>query len=215
MKSIILKDIYVQRYLLISGIVLSLGTVLIPRTVGLEFVVMPQLILLLLVVVLSVLVSESAEEKDYGYTFLSTLPISHLDTIAAKFFLLLAECILFSLISFTVMTVKDIAQVVLISPITLSAISFAVNLLIGGVMLWGIYTFGLTNFTRGMLILMVLAQVVVFGISLRSFAERDASQQLMIFLGKILNNSPALIVGIALLLWAGLLILTAQFRKRI
>jgi hypothetical protein len=215
MKHIMLKDLAQQKYILVGGIIVLLGTSFIPKTVRADILLMLPLSLLLVVIVLGVLMTEAEEEKNYGYTFLSTLPISRLGVIGAKFLSLLLECALFSTITGFILMVKDIDQAIPVNLLSLAAISFGISLTIGGVMLSGIYIFGLKHFTKGMLVLMLLVQVYVFILSVESFAGKDTARQVLMQVDRLLNSSLYVLIGIPLLIWSVLLGLTAQFRKKI
>jgi hypothetical protein len=130
MKEIIIKDLLQQRYLLMGGGLLLILTSLIPASAGLLFLITPSFIIPLLVIIMGVLTVESGEEKNYGYVLLSTLPISRVSVIGAKFISLLSECVGFSVISLAVLSLKNVGKMIPVNLSVCIAIGFSMFVII-------------------------------------------------------------------------------------
>lgn len=215
MKQILLKNIYLQRYLLLAGGTGVLATLFLPATVQPVFLLLPHILLLFIVVVLGVIMAESNEEKNNGYLFLSTLPISRFGIASGSFLLIFLECAGFSLVSWLILSMK---MGMVFEPAAIQiiiALSFTVSLVIGGVTQLGVYALGLKNFTRAMLVVTIGIQMVIFLSSVDRFAGGNRMQNSLAVVEKVLSLSPILIGGLGLLIWAVLFFLTSQFRKQI
>lgn len=215
MNAILFKDLFHHRYLLLAGIVLILIASLLPSSVNPGILVGSYVSILLIVTVLGIFIVESIEEKNHGYVFYASLPVSKLGIMAAKFGMILIECGLLCLISWIVLELKGIAHLIPVPVSSIFAFSFTGALVLNGLLFWGIYVFGLQNFTKGMIALALLIQAYFFVLSLDSYTGGDSVQQLAVKLGVILSASPFLVISFGLLLWSVILISTAQFQKRI
>jgi ABC-type transport system involved in multi-copper enzyme maturation permease subunit len=215
MKHIILKDLFLQRSLLIGGGIGMLVAALLPGSLGLGILLMPHSVIVLIVMVLGATMTESAEEKNYGYVFLSTLPISRLNIVAAKFLVVLLECTTFSLASWVILSMKSLAESLPVGVETLIGLSFSTCIVIGSFVNFGAYTLGMKNFTRVMVVGSIGVQLYIFSLGLQSWAGGNSLTNLLQLLQWVLVQSPLWVISAGLAVWSLLSIVTAQFRKRI
>ena len=215
MKEIIRKDLLQQRVILLVGAIVLVISAFLPATLRVEFILLPHLIINLVIVVMGVAVVESSEEKNRGYDFLSVLPISKLEVLGSKFGWIYIESLIFSLCSWLVLSIKGIDSTIGLNLLTLISLSFSTTIILGSIFLSGVYILGLKRFTRVMMVLAIAIQFYIFVLGLQSFGGGGELHQFQKAISLILNGTPYMILGIGSLIWGTLLLLTAQFRKRI
>ena len=212
---LIRKDLQRQGYLLLVGVIAFLLTLLIPAASPKELQYLPLTMIVVTVILLGVIFSETTEEKNQGYELLSTLPLARITIVGTKFLLIFLESLLFSLIAFLILTLKNIVIADGIQPLSLASFSFIISILLGSLFYSGAYLIGMKTFTKVMLVLIVAMQGYIFILSVETFAGGIGLQKILSILNRILLVNPVFLIVVTLFAWCVLLLGTAQFRKQI
>lgn len=216
MFAILKKDLYQQRWIVLSALFLLVSFALfLPSGAAFALSVAQYPVILLVSVILAVITTEGWEEKSHGYDFLGSLPISHAGIITAKFTALFLVCGLSGVLAWLTSSVKFDGSP--LEPLLMSVLALSIggSLVVGAICYSGIYVLGLARFTRAALVVTMLAQVLIVGIGIQQFRGGTEENPLVVMFGKILTVNPWAFIGMALGIFLVLMGVTACFRKRI